>query len=149
MITEIRLSQLKDTYEGNEDILIPLIKLLKKSPFNIEFVVVTKSPEWLPELQVYEPVSDFSYLVRAYKLAYPKEQSDIYIYIVIADDCYQMSNHQQQLLIESSKLKVLISKGEQFITAYANSILKQEKILSPLSLFSDLVNKAEGDNDSE
>ena len=32
MITEIRLSQIKDTYTGNETILIPLIELLKDFP---------------------------------------------------------------------------------------------------------------------
>ena len=152
MITEIRLSQIKDTYTGNETILIPLIKLLKKSPSNIEFVVVFRSPEWASEMQVYEPAPIFSYLVKAYKLAYPSSQEQFHIYIntvVSNEGVKQLSDHQQKILIESSKLKVLISKGDDFITAYANNVVREEKLASQLSLFAELVNNAEADNDSK
>ena len=160
MITEIRLSQLKDTYEGNEDILIPLIKLLKKSPSKIELVVVFRSPEWAFDMQVYEPAPISSYLVKAYKLAYPSRIDQRFICInalvyndlTFADDEAFRDNiddHQKNISIESSKLKVLISKGDNFITAYANNIIKEEKSLSQLSVLADLVNNAEVDNDSE
>lgn len=153
MITEIRLSQLKDTYTGNEDILIPLIKLLKESPSKIEFVVVYKSLEWMPELQVYEPFPISSYLVKAYKSAFPSsiEQSHIYINTLIYDEpCSKhMSDHQQKILIESNKLKVLISKGDEFINAYANNIINQENLSSKLSVFAELINNAEVDNGAE
>jgi hypothetical protein len=160
MITEIRLSQIKDTYTGNETILIPLIKLLKKSPSNIEFVVVFRSPEWVSEMQVYEPAPIFSYLVKAYKLAYPSsiDQRFIYINALVYDDLVSaddeasrdnISDHQQNISIESSKLKVLINKGDKFITAYANNILKEKESENELSQFSKLVNEAEVSNDSK
>jgi hypothetical protein len=153
MITKIRLSQIKDTYNGNEDVLIPMVKLLEESPSKIEFVVVFRSPEWVQELQVYEPFPISSYLVKAYKLAFPsnKEQSRIYVNALEYDEPYgaDIRDHQQKILIESSKLKVLISKGDKFIAAYANNILKAEKLVSQLSQFSQLVNDAEVSNDSK
>lgn len=152
MITEIRLIQIKDTYDGNEDILIPLIKLLKESPYTIEFVVVSRSPEWVAEWQVYEPLPISSYLVKAYKLAYPtsQEQSHIYINTLVTNEGFeQLGDHQRNILIESSKLKVLINKGDKFITAYANNILKEKKSENELSQFSKLVNEADVSNDSK
>jgi hypothetical protein len=157
MITEIRLLQIKDTYNGNEDVLIPLIKLLKESPskiapFKIEFIVVYKSLEWVRELQVYEPFPIFSYLVRAYKLAFPSstEQSHIYINALVSSESSgQLSDVQKKILIESSKLKVLISMGERFITNYADNIIRGEKSSSQLSMFAELVNNAGVDNDTK
>ena len=160
MITEVRLIQIKDTYNGNEDILIPLIKLLKDSPSNIELVVVFRSPEWVIGMQVYEPAPISSYLIKAYKLAYPSRIDQRFICInalvyddlIFADDEASRDNigdHQQNISIESSKLKVLISKGDDFITAYANNILKEEESVSQLSQFSQLVNNAEVSNDPE
>jgi hypothetical protein len=153
MITKVRLIQIKDTYQGNIDILIPLVKLLKEYSSRIEFVVVFRSPEWVQELQVYEPFPISSYLVKAYKLAFPsnKEQSRIYVNALEYDEPYSadISDHQQKILIESSKLKVLINKGDKFITAYANNIFKEEESAKELSQFSQLVNDAEVSNDSK
>jgi hypothetical protein len=164
MITEIRLSQIKDTYTGNEDILIPLINLLKESYRSEwleegelyffrslkEAIVVHKSEEWIPEMQVYEPLPCFSYLVRALKLIVPEssEQSRVVVMIKIV----QGMNRDEEIetaLIESSKLKVLISKGDEFINAYANNIIDQENLSSKLSVFAELINNAEVDNGAE
>ena len=168
MITEIRLSQIKDTYTGNEDILIPLINILKESYRDCfegeeekkrlihfffalkEAIVVHKSEEWIPEMQVYEPLPCFSYLVRALKLIVPEssEQSRVVVMIKIV----QSMNRDEEIetaLIESSKLKVLISKGDEFINAYANNIIDQENLSSKLSVFAELINNAEVDNGAE
>ena len=101
---------------------------------------------------MYEPFPIFSYLVKAYKLAFPSstEQSHIYINALVSNESSeQLSDHQKKILIESSKLKVLISMGERFIAAYANNILKEEKLSSPLSVFAALINNAEVDNGAE
>ena len=158
MITEIRLSQIKDTYNGNEDVLIPLIKLFKKVPLEQvawpETVLVHKSSEWITEMQVYEPFPICSYLIKAFKIAYPdiSEQSRIYLNAIVYNYKFLYSGFWDEYgaleaLIESSKLKVLINKGDKFITAYANNIIKEEKSLSQLSVLADLVNNAEVDND--
>lgn len=158
MITEVRLIQIKDTYNGNTDILIPLVKLLKEClsvAFAIdETIVVFKSPEWIREMQVYEPLSTFSYLIKALKLAYPDPKVQSYTWINVLESPLeavelQQKELQQKILIESSKLKVLINKGDKFITAYANNILKEEESVSQLSQFSQLVNNAEVSNDPE
>lgn len=148
MITEIRLSQIKDTYTGNKTILIPLVKLLKDSPSNIELVVVFKSPEWDIKMQVYEPLPIYSYLIKALKLAYPdiKEQSCITLLGMVVNESF---NDGLDVLLESNKLRVLINKGDKFITAYAKNILKEEKSVSELFQFSQLVNDAEVSNDSK
>lgn len=164
MITEIRLSQIKDTYTGNENILIPLINLLKESYRSEwleegelyffrslkEAIIVRKSEEWIPEMQVYEPLPCFSYLVRALKLIVPEssEQSrvEVMIKIVKGRSC---DEEIETALIESSKLKVLISKGDEFINAYANNIIDQENLSSKLSVFAELINNAEVDNGAE
>jgi hypothetical protein len=164
MITEIRLSQIKDTYTGNEDILIPLINLLKESYRSEwleegelyffrslkEAIIVRKSEEWIPEMQVYEPLPCFSYLVRALKLIVPEssEQSRVEVMIKIVNSM-TIDEKIETTLIESSKLKVLISKGDEFINAYANNIIDQENLSSKLSVFAELINNAEVDNGAE
>ena len=146
MITEIRLSQIKDTYTGNETILIPLIKLLKDSPKIPETIFFYKSPEWMTTMQVYEPLPIYSYLIKALKSAYPDiaEQFSIPLVGIVVTESFN-----QQALLESNKLKVLIDKGDQFITAYADNIIKQEKLSRQLSKFSKLVNNAEVNDDVE
>lgn len=148
MITEIRLTQIKDTYTGNETILIPLIKLLKNSPRIPETILFYKSPEWIKEMQVYEPLPIYSYLIKALKLAYPSitEQSQIMLLGILVTEFF---NDGLNILMESSKLKVLINKGDKFIAAYANNILKEEQSAKELSHFSQLVNDAEVSNDSK
>lgn len=148
MITEIRLTQIKDTYTGNEAILIPLIKLLKDSPRIPETILFYKSPEWIKEMQVYEPLPIYSYLIKALKLAYPGiiEQSRIMLFGILVTELF---NDGLDVLLESNKLKVLIDKGDKFITAYANNILKEEESAKELSQFSQLVNDAEVSNDSK
>jgi hypothetical protein len=159
MITEIRLSQIKDTYNGNEDILIPLINLFKKIPLEKitlpEAVLVNKSPEWITKMQVYEPFPIYSYLIKALKLAYPdiSKQSRIYLDAIVEYDILSRGFFDEvgalEALLESSKLKVLISKGDKFINAYANNIINQEKLSSKLSMFAELINNAEVDNGAE
>lgn len=165
MITEIRLSQIKDTYTGNEDILIPLVNILKESYCHLkreeqnmiyffyslkEAIIVHKSEEWIPEMQVYEPLPCFSYLVRALKLIVPEssEQSRVEVMIKIVNSMI-IDEEIETALIESSKLKVLISKGDEFINAYANNIINQENLSSKLSVFAELINNAEVDNGAE
>ena len=166
MITEIRLSQLKDTYTGNEDILIPLVNILQGSYCQIkrkeeehmiycfyslkEAIAVHKSEEWIPEMQVYEPLPCFSYLVRALKLIVPesRKQSRVEVMIKIVNGM-DWDEEIETALIESSKLKVLISKGDKFINAYANNIIDQENLSSKLSVFAELINNAEVDNGAE
>jgi hypothetical protein len=162
MITEIRLSQLKDTYTGNEDILIPLVNILKKShdfkhyldvSLNLqEVILVHKTKEWITELQMYEPLPSFSYLVRALKLIYPEpwQQSQARVMIiVILISRKNINEAMEAALLESSKLKVLISKGDEFINAYADNIINQKKLSSKLSSFAELINNAEVDNGAE
>jgi len=50
-------------------------------------------------------------------------------------------------LLESSRLRVLFSKGELAVTTYARKLSQLHKKLSDLSAFSKLVNQAEIDND--
>jgi hypothetical protein len=166
MITEIRLSQIKDTYTGNEDVLIPLINILKESYRSEwseegelyffrslkEAIVVHKSKEWIPEMQVYEPLPCFSYLVRALKLIVPesREQSRVEVMIkIVKDMTIDKEIKIETALLESSKLKVLISKGDKFINAYANNIINQENLSTKLSVFAELINNAEVDNGAE
>ena len=148
MITEIRLSQIKDTYTGNETILIPLIELLKDFPMIPETILLYKSQEWIPDMQVYEPFPIHSYFIKALKLAHPNitRQSRLPINAWIHNNLYDA---ELEALVESSKLKVLISKGDKFITAYANNITKERKSVSQLSQLSELVNSAEVGNDPE
>ena len=93
-------------------------------------------------------------MIKAFKIAYPdiSEQSRIYLNAIVYNYKFLYSGFWDEYgaleaLIESSKLKVLINKGDKFITAYANNIIKEEKSLSQLSVLADLVNNAEVDND--
>jgi hypothetical protein len=142
--------------------LIPLINLLKES-HNFkhyldvslglqEVIIVHKSKEWITELQMYEPLPSFSYLVRALKLIYPEpwQQSHARVMtIVILISRTSINEEMKAALLESSKLKVLISKGDEFINAYANNIINQKKLSSKLSVFAELINNAEVDNGAE
>jgi hypothetical protein len=130
MITEIRLSQIKDTYTGNKAILTSLIKLLKESPRIPEIILLYKSPEWITQMQVYEPLPIYAYLIKALKLAYPdiKEQSCITLLGIVVTESF---NDGLDILLESNKLKLLINKRDKF------------------SQFSQLVNEAEVSDDSK
>ena len=142
MITDIRLSQIENTYNGDENVLIFLINLLKESPIIPEGILLYKKPEWTINLQVYKPLPTFSYLIKAFKLAYPdiKEQSRIRLLGIVVPESFDRG---LQALIESNKLKILLNKENTFIPSYSNNIVEEKKTPSPLSIFSQLVNNAE------
>jgi hypothetical protein len=151
MISKIKLIQIKDTYQGNKDILIPLVKALKNDPFLPEIILCHKSLEWIEELQTYEPLPFFSYLIKAYKLAYPTNQEQLWLSLngIIIPEYMSLNEQSLTGIMESSKLKILLSKGDTAITAYANNIGKKEELLNKLSRFGQLVNNAEVDNDTK
>lgn len=146
MITEIRLAQIKDTYEGNIEILMPLVEALNEDLIPLEIILVKPACEWSEDFQVYDSLPEFEYLIKAAKLAYPiwEHQLDLTVNCSIVYS-YEPSC-QIKSLLESSRLRVLFSKGELTVETYAKRLSQLHGELSNLSKFSKLVNQAEVDN---
>ena len=152
MISKISLSQIIDTYDGNEIVLAPLIKLLKKHRFLPEIIplYINSSDEFMNGWKIYKPLPLYAYLIKAYKLAYPSEQDQSLLMInaIITFKEFILEDWNEEAVLESSKLKVILSQGNAVVNSYAQNILKKEEMLRKLSRFSDLVNNSGVDNDS-
>lgn len=152
MISKISLSEIIDTYDGNEIVLTPLIKALKKHRFLPEIIpLYINSPDEFRNVgKIYKPLPFYAYLIKAYNLAYPSEQDQSLLMInaIIIFEEFIFENWNEEAVLESSKLKVILSQGNAVVNSYAQNILKKEEILHKLSRFGDLVNNSEVENDS-
>jgi hypothetical protein len=151
MITEIRLAQIKDNYQGDIGILLPLVNALKKDFISMEIILVKRAFEWLDGFQIYDPLPKFEYLIKAAKLAYPKWEHQVWLNInceiveVSEDEDYCVNKFET--LLESSRLKVLFSKGSLAVVTYSQKLAELHNELSNLKKFSELIQGAEIDND--
>jgi hypothetical protein len=141
MISSTRLTQIKDIYDGDMDILDPLIELVKSHGFPLEILPVKKGEEWMVEYQVYEPLPDFAYLIRAAKIALPTPLLQMACALqtyLVADNYEQWSAKETEILLASNKVRELIKSQKSNRGIAVSLVCKRDK----LQEFAELVKNA-------
>ena len=145
MITEIKLSQIKDTFDGNTDALRLLVASIKKlGHFPFELVFVRKAEEWSEEFQLYLPFEAQSYLVQSAKLAFPSpgDQKNITIHALIYGANCANINQELDTLSIVRQTRFVLSQSPGFISQYAIGIKDRLKTFEGFATFTQLVNSA-------
>ena len=143
MITAIKLIQIKDIYEGEVDILYPLVERIIGHGFPLEILPVKKSTEWMIDYQIYEPLADFAYLIAAAKLAFPVIEVQMgYVLPTyeVVKDFDEWSKSEIETLLESNRIRLLLKNAD--VIVYREAVTNYQKKLNDIKKFSELVNNA-------